>query len=384
MPMKAERITLKEIIEGFRNPDTVKALAKIIQKESQKTSRIINIMEVCGGHTHIIAKYGLAQLMPENIRFIHGPGCPVCIMPKERIDHAVILAEKENVILVTLGDMMRVPGSQRSLQESRTHGADVRFVYSPLETLKIAEENPGKKVIFFAIGFETTTPMTASLVQEVQKKNISNIIFHINHVTVPEPMEAVLQIEGSKIDAFIGPSHVSVIAGAKIYAPVVEKYKIPVVISGFEPVDIMQSTLMITRQFNENRHDLEIEYTRGVTFEGNLNAQKMINEVFDTSEKFRWRGIGDIPKSSLRLKEKYDHLNAEKIYDLPYESIDDHKSCRCGDILTGKALPIECKIFAKGCTPERPMGACMVSEEGACAAYYRYGRGLNKQDLFRK
>ncbi|MDH5721052.1 MAG: hydrogenase formation protein HypD [Spirochaetia bacterium] len=379
--MKSERITLKQIIEGFRNPETVRALSKEINREAEKLQREVNIMEVCGGHTHIIAKYGLTQLIPENIKFIHGPGCPVCIMPKERIDHAVILAEKSDVILVTLGDMMRVPGSQRSLQESRSHGADVRFVYSPLETLKIAKENADKKVIFFAIGFETTTPMTASLIQEVGKKNITNLLFHINHVTVPEPMEAVLQTEGSKIDAFIGPSHVSVIAGAKIYKPIVDKYKIPVVISGFEPVDVMQSTLMIVKQFNEDRRDLEIQYTRGVTFEGNIKAQEMIKEVFDIAEKFRWRGIGDIPNSSLKLKEKYDNLNAEKIYHLPHESIEDHKSCRCGDILTGKALPVECKVFGKACTPDRPMGACMVSEEGACAAYYRYGRGLTNQKV---
>ena len=374
--MKNNRISLKEIIEGFRNPGFVKSLSKQIHKEAEKLSEPVNIMEVCGGHTHIIAKYGLSQLMPENIRFIHGPGCPVCIMPKERIDHAVILSEKENTILVTLGDMMRVPGSQRSLQESRSLGADVRFVYSPLDSLKIAKENPDKKIIFFAIGFETTTPMSASLVQETEKNKVSNLFFHINHVTVPKPMEAVLQIEGSQIDAFIGPSHVSVIAGAKIYKPIVDTYKTPVVISGFEPVDIMQSTLMIIRQFTEERRELEIEYTRGVTYEGNLKAQTAIKETFDVADKFRWRGIGDIAKSSLKLKEKYDHLNAEKIYDLPYASIEDHKSCRCGDILTGKALPTECKVFGKACNPERPMGACMVSEEGACSAYYRYGRGI--------
>ncbi|MDH5716353.1 MAG: hydrogenase formation protein HypD [Spirochaetia bacterium] len=373
---KIKKISLKQIIEGFRKPEIVKAIADVLNDEAEKYSGELHIMEVCGGHTHIIAKYGLSQLMPKNIHFIHGPGCPVCIMPKERVDHAVILAEKEDTILVTLGDMMRVPGSKRSLQESRSHGADVRFVYSPLDTLKIAEENQNKKVIFFAIGFETTTPMTASLIQEVEKNNIKNILFHINHVTVPEPMEAVIQSKDSKIDAFIGPSHVSVIAGAKIYKPIVVTYKKPVVISGFEPVDIMQSTLMILKQFNEKRCKLEIEYSRGVSVEGNLKAQEMIKDCFDIAEKFRWRGIGDIPKSSLKLKEKYDYLNAEKIYDLPYEAIDDHKSCRCGDILMGKALPPECKVFGKACTPERPMGACMVSEEGACAAYYRYGRGL--------
>ncbi len=376
--MENRELELKNLYDDFRKPDTIKAYAKLINDEAKKLNRTVNIMEVCGGHTHTIMKYGLPQLMPNNIKFIHGPGCPVCIMPKERIDHAYILAMQEDVILVTLGDMIKVPGSHGSLQDARAKGADVRFVYSPIECLKIAKENPDKRVIFFAIGFETTTPMSAVLIDSVIKQNINNILFHINHVTVPEPMRMLLDDKESAIDAFIGPSHVSVIAGSKIYEEFPLNYATPVVVSGFEPVDVMQGIFMIVKQFNENRCEVEVEYKRAVTRDGNVVAQKLIDKYLEKRDIFKWRGLGNIPKSGLKLKDKFDRYNAEKIYSniLPKKEIDDHKLCICGDILKGKAKPMDCKVFGKGCKPNSPLGSCMVSSEGACSAYYKYGNLL--------
>lgn len=366
-----------DLIEEFRNPAHVKALAKSIHAE---VTRPINIMEVCGGHTHTIMKFGIPQLLPEQIQFVHGPGCPVCIMPKERIDHALALASQEGVILATLGDMIRVPGSKGSLQTLRAEGADIRALYSPLDVLKIAKENPDKKVVFFAIGFETTTPMSASLVKMVVAQNISNVFFHINHVLVPEPMEAIMAGGDAKIDAFLGPSHVSVITGSKIYEPIVRAFNAPIVVAGFEPVDVMESILKIVRQFNEGRCEVENQYTRAVSREGNVSAQKLIETYFEQRESFRWRGIGDIPRSALKLKDAYAHLDAEKVFEavLPKTPIDDHKSCICGKILKGLAKPYECKVFGKACVPSSPMGSCMVSSEGACAAYFKYGKFTHK------
>ncbi len=376
--MENRELELKNLYDDFRKPDTIKAYAKLINDEAKKLNRTVNIMEVCGGHTHTIMKYGLPQLMPNNIKFIHGPGCPVCIMPKERIDHAYTLAMQEDVILVTLGDMIKVLGSYGSLQDARAKGADVRFVYSPIECLKIAKENPDKRVIFFAIGFETTTPMSAVLIDSVIKQNINNILFHINHVTVPEPMRMLLDDKESAIDAFIGPSHVSVIAGSKIYEEFPLNYATPVVVSGFEPVDVMQGIFMIVKQFNENRCEVEVEYKRAVTRDGNVVAQKLIDKYLEKRDIFKWRGLGNIPKSGLKLKDKFDKYNAEKIYSdiLPKKEIDDHKLCICGDILKGKAKPMDCKVFGKGCKPNSPLGSCMVSSEGACSAYYKYGNLL--------
>jgi hydrogenase expression/formation protein HypD len=379
-------LELKNLYDDFRDGKTLKAFAKIIADDAAKLDRDINIMEVCGGHTHSIMKFGLPQLLPSNINFIHGPGCPVCIMPKERIDHAYILAMQEDVILVTLGDMIKVPGSHGSLQQARSKGADVRFVYSPMETLKIAKENPQKTVIFFAIGFETTTPMTAVLVDQVIKQNISNVLFHINHVTVPEVMKELIDSRdehvdsyNNQIDAFLGPSHVSVIAGAKIYEEFPTKYNRPVVVSGFEPVDVMEGISMIVKQFVENRCELEIQYKRVVSYEGNLNSQKLINSYFDKVSLFRWRGLGNVPESGLKLKDNYSHLDAEVVYKdiLPLDEIEDHKLCICGDILRGMAKPTECTIFGSACKPNSPVGSCMVSSEGACAAYYKYGNLLS-------
>ncbi|RLA71668.1 MAG: hydrogenase formation protein HypD [Epsilonproteobacteria bacterium] len=367
-------LRLKDLYDGFRDPETIRALARRITEEAKTLKEPLYIMEVCGGHTHTIMKYGLKQLLPKNIDFIHGPGCPVCIMPKERIDHAIVLAQVENAILLTLGDMIRVPGSKSSLSVERAKGYDIRALYSPMDAIKIALENPDKKVIFFAIGFETTTPMTAALLAQVEKRGITNLYFHINHVLVPPAVDAIMADGQAKINAFIGPAHVSVISGAKIYLPLPKKYSTPVVVSGFEPLDVLESILMIVRQKNENRCEMEIQYTRSVTLEGNIKAQTMIAKFMKPRDHFRWRGIGDILDSALELREEYAAYDAEKIFAdiLPTEPIDDHKLCICGTILKGLAKPNDCKVFGSACTPNKPMGSCMVSSEGACNAYYRY------------
>lgn len=362
-----------DLIEGFRDPEHMKALASLIKKECKSK---INIMEVCGGHTHTIMKFGLSQILPEFIEFVHGPGCPVCIMPKERIDHAIALASMPNTILATLGDMIRVPGSKTSLQKLRAEGKDIRSLYSPLDVIKIAQENPDKNVVFFAIGFETTTPMSAVLVQQAIEKKLTNLFFHINHVTVPEAVDAIMSGGDAKIDAFLGPSHVSVITGYKIYEPIAKTYHTPVVVSGFEPTDVMESVLRVVRQVNESKSVVENEYARAVSREGNLKAQALVNTYFEKRSHFRWRGIGDIPNSALKLKAEYAAYDAEIVFDevLPKTELNDHKMCICGDILKGRAKPFDCKVFGKACTPSNPMGSCMVSSEGACSAYFKYGK----------
>ncbi|MRI58604.1 MAG: hydrogenase formation protein HypD, partial [Epsilonproteobacteria bacterium] len=350
-------VELRELYDRFRDPSTIKALAKAIHKEAEGL-KPINIMEVCGGHTHTIMKYGLLQLLPKNISFIHGPGCPICIMPKERIDHAYILAQRPDTILCTLGDMIKVPGSRGSLQDARSKGADVRFVYSPLDVLKIAKENPAKRVIFFAIGFETTTPMTAALLEQVIKQGLSNVLFHINHVTVPEVMRELIDSRdehidsyNNRIDAFLGPSHVSVIAGSKIYEEFPARYNRPVVVAGFEPVDVMEGVLMMVRQFKEGRCEVEVQYKRSVTREGNRAAWSLIEKYFEKRALFKWRGLGNIPKSAWKLKEEYSAYDAEVVFKdiLPLEEIEDHKLCICGDILRGIAKPTECQVFGSAC-----------------------------------
>lgn len=367
-------LKLKDLYDGFRDPDTIRSLAKQISAEAAKLGEPLRIMEVCGGHTHTIMKYALPQLLPDNISFIHGPGCPVCIMPKERIDHAIALANMDDTILLSLGDMIRVPGSKSSLAKERSAGRDIRPLYTPMDALKIAKENPDKKVIFFAIGFETTTPMTAAVIKLAIEQEIPNLFFHINHVLVPPAVDAIMADGKAQINAFIGPSHVSVITGAKIYSPIASRYKTPVVVSGFEPVDVLQGILMIVRQKLQGRAEMEIEYTRSVTMEGNMKAQELINTYLQPRGHFRWRGIGDIPDSALELKAEFSYLDTEKLFAdiLPNEPIDDHKLCICGTILKGLAKPMDCQVFGTACTPNTPLGSCMVSSEGACNAYYRY------------
>ncbi|HRM35900.1 MAG TPA: hydrogenase formation protein HypD [Aliarcobacter cryaerophilus] len=372
-----KELQLKDLYDGFRDAKTIKAFKQIIDEDLKDYDGTINIMEVCGGHTHTIMKYGIPQLLNKKINFIHGPGCPVCVMPKDRIDSAYILSLQKDVILVTLGDMIKVPGSKGSLQKARSEGADVRFVYSPMDCLKIADENKDKIVVFFAIGFETTTPMTCALMEQVIKQDIKNILFHINHITVPEVMQVLVQDENCKIDAFLGPSHVSVISGSKIYEEFPLSYNKPVVVSGFEPVDVMQSISMIVKQFKEKRANLEIEYKRVVSYEGNLKAQELINKYFK-KVPFKFRGIGEVENSGYELKDEFDKYNAKIVYKdiLPTQEVKENKACKCPEILKGIAKPTDCKIFGTVCTPTNPIGSCMVSSEGACSAYYKYGNLL--------
>ena len=372
-----KELQLKDLYDGFRDAKTIKAFKQIIDEDLKDYDGTINIMEVCGGHTHTIMKYGIPQLLNKKINFIHGPGCPVCVMPKDRIDSAYELSLQKDVILVTLGDMIKVPGSKGSLQKARSEGADVRFVYSPMDCLKIADENKDKIVVFFAIGFETTTPMTCALMEQVIKQDIKNILFHINHITVPEVMQVLVQDENCKIDAFLGPSHVSVISGSKIYEEFPLSYNKPVVVSGFEPVDVMQSISMIVKQFKEKRSDLEVEYKRLVSYEGNLKAQELINRYFK-KVPFKFRGIGEVENSGYELKDEFDKYNAKIVYKdiLPTQEVKENKACKCPEILKGVAKPTDCKIFGTVCTPTNPIGSCMVSSEGACSAYYKYGNLL--------
>lgn len=364
-----------DYIQTYRDKDSILALAHTLSTLAPKLQTPLRIMEVCGGHTHTLMKYGLSKLLPPNIEFIHGPGCPVCIMPRGRIDEAYHIAMCPDVILLTLGDMIKVPGSNGSLQNARAKGADVRFVYSPIEVIKVAQENPHKKVVFFAIGFETTTPMTAALLEQCIALGLNNVYFHINHVLVPPPLELILSQPDCRINALIAPSHVSVISGAKIYVPLLERFGLPIVVSGFEPLDMMQSILSITKQALESIPRLEIQYARVVNMEGNLKAQAMVDRYFCPRDHFEWRGLGDIPKSALCLRKEFAQYDAEIAFAqyLPKERKADHKACLCGEILKGNAKPMDCKVFGKACTPSNPIGSCMVSSEGACAAYYKYG-----------
>jgi len=367
-------LALQQLYEGFRDPKTLQALAEQITERAQYLSRPLRIMEACGGHTHTVMKYGLKSLLPELIEFIHGPGCPVCIMPKERIDQAIALAQMENTILLTLGDMIRVPGSKTSLAKVSAQGHDVRALYTPMDAIQIAQQHPDKQVVFFAIGFETTTPMTAVVLQQAQQLGLTNLFFHINHVLVPPAVSALLEDDDCRIEALIGPSHVSVIAGAKIYQPLVDSYGLPMVVSGFEPVDVMQSLLMIVEQVLANQPRLQIQYSRAVNWEGNVKAQQLMEQFLQPRATFRWRGLGDIPFSALQLRPEFAQWDAEQVFahHLSNEALDDHKMCICGDILRGIAQPKDCAVFGRGCDPQRPLGSCMVSSEGACHAYYRY------------
>ena len=363
------------LIHAFRDKDTILALNKQIHAKAKHLKTPLCVMEVCGGHTHTLMRYGLTALLPDNIECVHGPGCPVCIMPKARIDQAYAIAMQPDTILLTLGDMLKVPATHGSLQQARSQGADIRFLYSPSQALEIAQQNPDKKVVYFAIGFETTTPMSAALLERAIEQGITNLSLHINHVLVPPPLHHILDSNDCRINALLAPSHVSVIAGAKIYEPLFAKHQIPIVVSGFEPVDMMQSLLMLLTQACENTPKLEVQYSRVVNHEGNLKAQGLIDKYFQTRESFEWRGLGDIPHSALKLRESYQAYDAEVIFKhcLDTQSKADNRACKCGEILRGVAKPYDCKVFGKSCTPEHPLGSCMVSSEGACAAYFKYG-----------
>ena len=367
-------------VEEFRQHDLAQTLAAAISK-AVNPERQYNLMEFCGGHTHAIFRYGVQDLMPANVNFVHGPGCPVCVLPIGRIDNAIQLVEQHDVILCTYGDMLRVPASGRkSLLRVKASGADVRMVYSTQDALKIARDNPGRQVVFFAIGFETTTPPTAVAIKQAQAEGLKNFSVFCNHVLTPAAIQNILEspevreMGSVSIDGFFGPSHVSSIIGSRPYEFFAEEFQRPVVIAGFEPLDVMQSTLMLIRQLNAGRHEVENEYTRVVTREGNVKAQTLVAEVFELRRAFEWRGLGLVPYSALQIKDSFARLDAEKRFDMPDITASDVKGCECPSILRGVKRPTDCKLFGTVCTPDNPMGSCMVSSEGACAAYWSYGR----------
>jgi hydrogenase expression/formation protein HypD len=368
-----------KFVDEFRDRELALGLASAIRREAWPDRRY-SIMEFCGGHTHAIFRYGVQDLMPDNVTYVHGPGCPVCVLPIGRIDNALELAEEHGVILCSYGDMLRVPASKRrSLLKAKAEGADVRMVYSVDDALKIARQNPGREVVFFAIGFETTTPPTAVAIKKAKAEGLKNFSVFCNHVLTPAALRAILasfdaEGDGVPIDAFIGPSHVSSIIGSMPYEYFAQAYKRAVVIAGFEPLDVMQATLMAIRQLNEGRHEVENQYARVVTREGNVKAQALVAEVLELRESFEWRGLGELPDSALRIRDAFAEFDAEKRFDVTTKPSRDAKSCECPAILRGAKKPTDCKLFGTVCTPDNPIGSCMVSSEGACAAYWSYGR----------
>lgn len=361
-------------IDEFRNGTVAAMLSQKIAAEAN-SQRTYHLMEFCGGHTHTIHRYGIPSLLPKNVEMIHGPGCPVCVLPISRVDKAIALASLPEVILCSYADMLRVPGSeQKSLLKAKAQGADVRMIYSVDDALSIAKENPHKQVVFFAIGFETTTPPTAFIIQTAKKLGLDNLSVFCNHVLTPVAMQALLATNEVNLDGFVGPAHVSIVIGSDAYQSVSQRFQKPIVIAGFEPLDMLHAILMLIRQINENRCEVEIQYTRAVNPTGNMISQNMMNDVFELRDQFEWRGLGFIPKSALCIKENYAHFDAEKRFDLPNTTGEEHKQCICASVLRGVKKPKQCQLFAKACTPENPLGSCMVSSEGACAAVYAYGR----------
>ena len=367
-------------IDEFRDGALARSLGAAIAREAAPGRRY-SFMEFCGGHTHAIARYGVTDLLPDNVRMIHGPGCPVCVLPVGRVDMAIEIARRAGVILATYGDTMRVPASGRlSLLKAKAQGADIRMVYSTADAVRLAEENPEREVVMFAIGFETTTPPTALAIKQAEAKGLTNFLVFCNHVLTPSAISHILESPEVRelgtvpIDGFVGPAHVSTVIGSRPYEFFAEEYQKPVVIAGFEPLDVMQAILMLVRQVNDGRAEVENEFTRAVTREGNARAQALVAEVFELRREFEWRGLGAVPYSALRLKQAYAAFDAERRYALEDRQVADHKACECGAILRGVKEPADCKLFGTACTPENPLGSCMVSSEGACAAHYTYGR----------
>jgi len=370
-----------KFVDEFRDGDLARRLSVAIAREAD-TGRRYAFMEFCGGHTHAIARYGVADLLPGNVRMIHGPGCPVCVLPIGRIDMAIGLAlARPEVILCTYGDCLRVPASDGlSLMKARARGADIRMVYSAADAYRLALTCPDREVVFFAIGFETTTPPTALLLKKAAEDGTPNFSVMSNHVLTPSAIMTILESPEVRqygtvpLDGFVGPAHVSTVIGSRPYAFFAEEYRKPVVIAGFEPLDVMQAIRMLVRQVNEGRAEVENEFTRAVTPDGNARAQAAVSEVFELRRRFEWRGLGEVPYSALRIRVKYARWDAEARFDLAYRPVPDNKACECGAILRGVKTPTDCRLFGTACTPETPMGSCMVSSEGACAAHFNYGR----------
>jgi hydrogenase expression/formation protein HypD len=355
-------------IDEFRNPEAVR---KLVDQIHEVTTRPWNLMEVCGGQTHSIIRFGLDRLLPDSIRLIHGPGCPVCVTPIEAIDRAISIASRPGVILCSFGDMLRVPGSDKDLLTVKSEGADVRIVYSPIDAVTLAQENPDREVVFFAIGFETTAPADAMAIAHAARLDLKNFSALVSHVLVPPAMRAVLDSPLCQVNGFLAAGHVCAVMGVDQYRPIAEEYKIPIIVTGFEPVDILQGILFCVKQLESGRHEVENQYARWVRDAGNPVAQKQINELFEVVTQ-KWRGIGSIPESGYALRKKYAGLDAAIRFDVTDLSADEPSECRAGEVLQGHIRPHECPAFGKTCTPENPLGAPMVSSEGACAAYWKY------------
>ncbi|UWU76138.1 hydrogenase formation protein HypD [Bradyrhizobium huanghuaihaiense] len=371
--------------DEFRDQAIAQRIARAIGAEVS-SQRAYRFMEFCGGHTHAISRYGLEDLLPANVRMIHGPGCPVCVLPASRIDMAIRLVDRPEVTLCVYGDLLRAPGSQgQSLLRAKALGADIRMVYSTLDAIRLAEQAPSREVVFFAIGFETTTPPTAVMIRIAERKRLEGLSVFCNHVLTPSAMHSILEnpkirdTGGIPIDGFIGPAHVSTIIGTQPYEPLAEQFGKPIVIAGFEPLDVMQAILMLVRQVNEDRYEVENQYSRAVTREGNRRAKEEVSQIFEPREQFEWRGLGLVPNSGLKLKRAYAQFDAETRFAIHDLRVADNPACECCAILRGAKRPVECKLFGTVCTPETPIGSCMVSSEGACAAYWTYGRVRDEQ-----
>ena len=360
-------------VDEYRSADVAGRLAERIAGLVEP-GRTYKVMEVCGGHTHAIYKHGVEDLLPPEIELVHGPGCPVCVIPMGRQDDALAIARRPEVIFTTFGDMMRVPSSEGSLLDAKARGADVRMVYSPLDALRIAREHPDREVVFFAIGFETTTPSTALTLLRARAEGITNFSVFANHVTIIPAIRAILDSPDLRLSGFIGPGHVSTVIGTRPYRFIARDYGLPIAVSGFEPLDVLQGVYMVMRQLAEGRREVENQYTRVVREEGNRLALQAIAQTMELRTTFEWRGLGFISQSALKLRDEFAAFDAEVRFALPAVRVADPKACQCGEVLKGVIKPWECKVFGTACTPDRPIGTCMVSSEGACAAYYNYGR----------
>ncbi len=364
-------------IDEFRDPEKAQTLIDQINRLESRVSdqrqRPLQLMEFCGGHTHTIFRYGIEPMLPDWIELVHGPGCPVCVLPMGRVDDCVALAERPEVIFTTFGDAMRVPGSTKNLQQAKAEGADIRMVYSPLDALMLARQNPDKEIVFFALGFETTMPGTALTVLQAAQQRIKNFSLFCQHITTVPTIKTILDAQDLTIDAFLAPGHVSMVVGEKPFQFIAQNYHKPVVITGFEPLDILQSIWMLVRQIAGQRSRVENQYARVVTPEGNKAGLNAIGKVFEMRGHCQWRGLGEIERSGVKMREEYAAFDAEKKFALPNRQIADPDICQCDEVLKGLIKPWECRIFAQACTPESPMGALMVSSEGACAAYYNFG-----------
>ncbi|SCL34000.1 hydrogenase expression/formation protein HypD [Micromonospora rhizosphaerae] len=360
-------------VDEYRDADKAQALATQIAALCEP-GRQYKFMEVCGGHTHTIYKHGLEDYLPENVSLVHGPGCPVCVIPMGRVDDAIAIANEPGVIMTAFGDMMRVPGGNGSFLDAKAAGADIRMVYSPLDALKIARSNPDRKVVFMAIGFETTSPSTAMTVLRAAAEGVDNFSVFCNHVTILPAIKAILDSPDLRLDGFLGPGHVSTVIGCRPYEFIARDYGKPLVCAGFEPLDLLQSVFMLLKQLADGRCEVENQYTRVVPWDGNLRALEAIGQVMQLRPYFEWRGLGFISHSALRMRDEYAAYDAERLFDVPGVRVADPKACQCGEVLKGVLKPWECKVFGTACTPETPIGTCMVSSEGACAAYYNFGR----------